>query len=188
MPLSPQAVHDRLASLPRRRSLDAALELLDALGHQYADELPLPTCNWPDGVQRVACQAAESLALSVFCQVGKCQRLYLVHAPGAPGGYRSADPALALRGARCEEDEPTLALPADVNAQIAAVKRGFDAGVRAPEAELRHTVGRALGRDYALDELRLVFGQTEDAEEKARLVLLSEILSAARSPPAPTAS
>jgi hypothetical protein len=79
---------------------------------------------------------------------------------------------------RCEEDEPTLALPTEINVRIAAVKRDFDAEVRAREAELRHTVGRALGRDYALTELRLVFGQAGDADEKARLALLSEILSA----------
>jgi hypothetical protein len=38
-------------------------------------------------------------------------------------------------------------------------------------------VGRALGRDYALAELRLLFADAEDVDEKARLVLLSEILS-----------
>jgi len=43
-------------------------------------------------------------------------------------------------------------------------------------------VGRALGRDYALGELRLIFEDEEDAfedegEEKARLALLSEIFT-----------
>ena len=62
------------------------------------------------------------------------------------------------------------------------MKRDFDAEVRTREAEIRHTVGRALGRDYALAELRLVFEAEEDAfedegEEKARLALLSEIFA-----------
>lgn len=35
----------------------------------------------------------------------------------------------------------------------------------------------ALGRDYALSELRLVFEAAEDPEEKARLALLSEIFT-----------
>ena len=53
----------------------------------------------------------------------------------------------------------------------------FDAEVRAREAEIRHRVGSALGRDYVLAELRLVFDTEEDAEGKARLALLSEILT-----------
>ncbi len=51
MPIAPEIIRDRLAELPRCRSLDAALELFDALGYQYDDELPLPTCDWPAGVQ-----------------------------------------------------------------------------------------------------------------------------------------
>ena len=38
-------------------------------------------------------------------------------------------------------------------------------------------LGKALGRDYALAELRLVFGDEDDPEEKARLALLAEILT-----------
>ena len=34
-----------------------------------------------------------------------------------------------------------------------------------------------MGRDYALSELRIVFEAEEDTEEKARLALLSEILT-----------
>ncbi|NIN64753.1 MAG: hypothetical protein GTO63_08640 [Anaerolineae bacterium] len=68
-------------------------------------------------------------------------------------------------------------MPAGINERIAAVKRDFDAEVRAREAEIRHTVGSALGRDYALSELRLVFEAEEDPEEKARLALLSEIFT-----------
>jgi hypothetical protein len=60
MSLAPETIHDHLAELPRRRSLDAALELFDALGYQYADELPLPTRDWPAGVQRVIRGNAES--------------------------------------------------------------------------------------------------------------------------------
>ena len=64
MPPSPSAIYDRLVSLPRRRSLDAALELLDALGYEYADELPLPTRNWPDGVQEVVRRDVGALTAS----------------------------------------------------------------------------------------------------------------------------
>lgn len=60
MPIAPEIIHDRLTGLPRRRSLDAALELFDALGYQYADELPLPTRDWPAGVQSLVNQNAES--------------------------------------------------------------------------------------------------------------------------------
>jgi superfamily II DNA or RNA helicase len=126
----------------------------------------------PDGV-RSARQAADRPGLFVFCQAGNYQRLYLL----GDDGHRTADPQQAIRAIRCEEDEPTLALPRDINERVAAVKRDFDAEVRAREAEIRHTPGRALGRDYALDELRLVFESEEDPEAKARLALLSEIFA-----------
>jgi len=60
MPIAPEIIHDHLAQLPRRRSLDAALELFDALGYGYADELPLPTRDWPAGVQSLVSHNAES--------------------------------------------------------------------------------------------------------------------------------
>ena len=117
--------------------------------------------------------ASSGQGLFVFCQAGSYQRLYLVD----QAGHRTADPQRAIHAIRCEEDEPTLALPAGINQRIAAVKRDFDAEVRAREAEIRHRVGTALGRDYALAELRLIFDAEEDPEEKARLTLLSEILT-----------
>jgi hypothetical protein len=49
-----------LARLSQRRSLDAILELFDALGYQYADEMPLPTRDWPTGVQSLVSRNAES--------------------------------------------------------------------------------------------------------------------------------
>jgi hypothetical protein len=51
--IRPTLVHDHLTRLSQRRSLDAALDLFDALGYRYADELPLPIRNWPDGIQRL---------------------------------------------------------------------------------------------------------------------------------------
>jgi SNF2 family DNA or RNA helicase len=129
----------------------------------------------PDGV-RSAREAAGERGLFVFCQAGSYQRLCLVDEEG----HRTADPQIAIRAIRCEEDEPTLGLPENVNERIAAVKRDFDAEVRAREAEIRHRTGsKALGRDYALGELRILFEAEEDEDEKARLVLLSEIFTRA---------
>ncbi|MGA9351814.1 MAG: helicase-related protein [Anaerolineae bacterium] len=126
----------------------------------------------PDGV-RSARQAVGEPGLFVFCQAGSYQRLYLLDEEG----LRTADPQRAIRAIRCEEDEPTLPLPVGINQRIAAVKGDFDAEVRAREAEIRHRAGAALGREYALAELRLIFEVEEDAEEKARLALLSEIFT-----------
>jgi superfamily II DNA or RNA helicase len=127
----------------------------------------------PDGV-RSAREAAGERGLFVFCQAGNYQRLYLVDEEG----HRTADPQIAIRAIQCEEDEPTLDLPGDINERIAAVKQDFDAEVRAREAEIRHRAGsKALGRDYALGELRILFEAEEDEDEKARLVLLSEIFA-----------
>ena len=126
----------------------------------------------PDGV-RSGRQAVGEPGLFVFCQAGGYQRLYLVDEEG----HRTADPQQAIRAIRCEEDEPTLPLPAGINERIGAVKQDFDAEIRAREAEIRHRIGSALGRDYVLAELRLVFEVEEHPEEKARLALLSEIFT-----------
>ena len=50
-------------------------------------------------------------------------------------------------------------------------------GRRARGRHLQLAGSSALGRDYALSELRLVFEAEEDPEEKARLALLSEIFA-----------
>ncbi|MEA3340804.1 MAG: hypothetical protein U9R15_12635, partial [Chloroflexota bacterium] len=59
MPVAPETIHRHLSALSHRRSLDAALELFDALGYQYADELPLPTRNWPAGVRSLVSRNAD---------------------------------------------------------------------------------------------------------------------------------
>jgi len=128
----------------------------------------------PDGV-RTARRAVGKPGLFVFCRAGNYQRLYLVDRQG----HRTVDPQQAISVIRCEEDEPTLDLPRNVNERITAVKRDFDAEVRAREAEIRNPAGSALGRDYVLAELRLVFQTEQDPDEKVRLALLSEIFTTA---------
>ncbi|MFH1926619.1 MAG: hypothetical protein ABIK79_00400 [Chloroflexota bacterium] len=51
MTVTPALVHQRLTELSQQRSFDVVLELFASLGYQYADELPLPMSNWPDGVR-----------------------------------------------------------------------------------------------------------------------------------------
>ena len=59
MTLTPTSVHRRLTDLSRNGSLDAALDLFATLGYQYADELPVPTSAWPDGVRDLLKQNAD---------------------------------------------------------------------------------------------------------------------------------
>ena len=59
MPTSPEIVHGHIVNLSHQHSLNAALELFDALGYAYADELPLPTRTWPAGVQQIVHKGAE---------------------------------------------------------------------------------------------------------------------------------
>ena len=59
MSLHPNLVRGYLTALSQRRSLEAALELFDALGYQYADELPLPIRDWPAGVPRIVRRNAD---------------------------------------------------------------------------------------------------------------------------------
>ena len=56
---TPETIHQHLTHLPQCRSLNAALELFDVLGYQYADELPLPIRNWPAGIRRLLRRNAE---------------------------------------------------------------------------------------------------------------------------------
>jgi len=59
MSIAPETIYHHLSELSRRRSLDAALELFDTLGYQYADELPLPIRTWPEGVQQLVRASAD---------------------------------------------------------------------------------------------------------------------------------
>jgi len=59
MPITPETIRRHLAELPQRRSPDAALELFDALGYQYAAELPVPIRKWPAGIRRLVSRNAD---------------------------------------------------------------------------------------------------------------------------------
>ena len=59
MSIAPETIYHHLSELSRRRSLDAALELFDALGYRYADELPLPIRTWPEGIQQLVRASAD---------------------------------------------------------------------------------------------------------------------------------
>ena len=59
MAVTSALVHQRLTELSHRRSFDALLELFTLLGYQYADELPVPTADWPDGVRTYLHDKAE---------------------------------------------------------------------------------------------------------------------------------
>jgi type I restriction-modification system DNA methylase subunit len=61
MPVAPETIYDRLSRLPKRRSLEATLELFDVLGYQYADELPLPTRDWPNGVRSLIDETVDTI-------------------------------------------------------------------------------------------------------------------------------
>jgi len=56
---TPALVHRRLTEFSQQRSFDVLLELFASLGYQYADELPLPVSNWPDGVRSYLQENAE---------------------------------------------------------------------------------------------------------------------------------
>jgi hypothetical protein len=59
MSVAPETIYHHLSELSRRRSLDAALELFDTLGYQYADELSLPIRTWPEGIQQLVRASAD---------------------------------------------------------------------------------------------------------------------------------
>ncbi len=131
--------------------------------------------NLPDGVR--SSRSCDDLhGTYVLCEAqdrqgnARYRRLFLVNDDGE---IISSEIPTILRTLRCTYDEPRQAIPTGYNRAVAGVQQEFEREVRTRQSVLQYSTGRALGRGYVLQQLRAIFGQTEDESTKQ----LSEYLS-----------
>ena len=84
----------------------------------------------------------------------------------------SRDIPRVLGAIKCSPDLPGKPLPAGYNRAVMRVKRIFSEEVKHRQAERQHTLSLSQGQRYVLREIRVLFGATDDEDEKARINLL----------------
>ena len=119
----------------------------------------------PDGV-RSARKAKGRPGFFVYCAAEAYEQLHLADEEGT---VVSRDLREVVDAIACDQDEPTEALPANVNQAVMAVKRRFDheAGQRA--SEQRHSPRMKVGQSYVLRELRVYYGEVADGTMKNQI-------------------
>jgi hypothetical protein len=105
----------------------------------------------------------------VFCRAGRYRQLFLVDEQGE---ILTRDVPRILAWLKCAPDTPAAPLPAGHNARVMAVQRQFQREVQARRAERDHTLSLTPAQRYVLRELRLVYGNVEDAALQRQISLL----------------
>jgi len=123
--------------------------------------------NLRDGIR--AARHSGQRGLYLFCQAGRYQQLFLLDQNGE---VLSRDVPRILGTIRCGPDLPGHPLPPGYNEAIMRAKRRFVEEVRRRQTELEHTVSLTQGQRYVLRELRVIFGLSDDEEQKAQINLL----------------
>jgi len=75
---------------------------------------------------------------------------------------------------KCGQDQKGAPLPAGYNKAVMQVKRRFAEEVKHRQAEREHTLSLKQGQRYLLRELRVLFGATDDEDEKAQINILEK--------------
>lgn len=125
--------------------------------------------NLRDGIR--AAMPCSTKGLYVFCQAGRYQQLFLVD---EKGGIISRDIPRVLGAIKCGPEQQGAALPAGYNHTVMRIKRQFVEEVKTRQAEREHTLSLTQGQRYVLRELRVLFGATEDEDEKGQLNILEK--------------
>ena len=120
-------------------------------------------------------KAAKQPGLYVFCQSGSYQQLYLLDERGE---IISRDIPRVLGTIKCAPDTAALPVPPDYNAAVMKVRRQFADEARSRQAEMKHTLALRQGQRYVLRELRVLFGATEDEDQKAQINVLERAFRA----------
>ena len=107
----------------------------------------------------------------VFCQAGRYQQLYLLDTDGQ---VISRDVPRILGILKCTPETVGLPLPPDYNATVMRVYRQFVQEVKHRQAERDHTLSLKQSQSYVLRELRVLYGQSEDDDQKAQIALLEK--------------
>lgn len=114
----------------------------------------------------------------VFCRSGRYRQLFLVD---EEGDVITREIPRILGLLDCEPDTPTEPLPEGYSDIVMGIRQQFEREVRERRAEQRHTVSLTRAQRYVLRELRLLYGQADDADLRQQIA----VLEAAFRQPAP---
>ncbi len=101
------------------------------------------------------------------------QQLFLLDAAGK---VASKDIPKILGTIKCGPELHGAPLPQDYNAAVLRVQRQFAEDVKHREAERVHTLSLSHGQNYALRELRVLFGSSDDDDQKGIINILEKAL------------
>jgi len=132
-----------------------------------------------DGIRTA--KAATHKGQFVFCEASYpnqpdqkgYQQLFLVDENGA---VVSKDVPKILGVIKCGPDTKGQPLPKDYNAAVMRVQRQFAEEVKHRQAERMHTLSLSLGQTYVLREIRVLFGATEDEDQRNAINILDKVL------------
>ena len=101
------------------------------------------------------------------------QQMFLVDESGA---VISKDVPKILGPIKCGPDTKGQPLPREYNAAVMRVQRQFAEEVKHRQAERIHTLSLSHGQTYVLREMRVLFGATEDEDQKGMINILEKAL------------
>ena len=152
--------------------LNEATEMFRQMREEDPDEYERIS-KLPDGIR--AAVATNSKGVFVHCQADRFQKLYLVD---HGGDIISQDLSTVLSRIRCAPETEGMPLPKDHNAAVMRVKRLFAEDVKQREADRHHAVSLSRGQSYAIRELRVLYGVSDDEDKKARINILEQAFRA----------
>jgi superfamily II DNA or RNA helicase len=133
--------------------------------------------NLRDGI-RSARGGATGKGLYVLCQAGRYNQLFLQQ----DGGTITRDLPRVLEVIAATTETPTAErLPKDYNQQVMRIKDQFVEEVKHQQAQRQHSVSLGHAQRYVLRELRVLFSQSEDEDEKAQINILERAFRASPS-------
>ncbi len=122
-----------------------------------------------DGIR--SAKYAVQRGLYVFCQAGRYQQMFLIDEQGT---ILSRDMSHIMGVIKAIPDTVQAAVPANYNAAVMRVKQQFVKEVRRRQSEREHTLSLTQSQRYVLRELREVFRNVLDEDEKAQISLLEK--------------
>jgi superfamily II DNA/RNA helicase/nicotinamide mononucleotide adenylyltransferase len=122
-----------------------------------------------DGIRTA--KVGQSSGLYVFCQAGRYQQLFLIDKDGE---IISRDIPRILGAIRATPEEAGVALPPHYNNVVMRIKRRFAEEVKNRKAEREHTLSLTQSQRYILRELRELFRQVTDEDERAQITVLEK--------------
>jgi hypothetical protein len=133
----------------------------------------------PDGIRSSRANAGLQ-GIYALCEAqdrrgdARYRRLFLVN---DQGDEITSEMPTILRYLQCEFDEPRQAIPEGYNHLITDIQQRFEQEVRTRQSELQHSISRGLGRDYVLQQLRLILDQSAEETTNQKAAYLGGIFT-----------